>query len=183
MITRVQARGTRRSKCTALAGVSAFAGGRIRVGPVGSPRCRFGRRTSLQKSAAVVGALGLLVPISCTSQARVVTDPCAVLSRDDVASAVGAHVDRGRRVAAIGESVRRVCSFGTNAPVRTVTVYLAYSFPRTVAPRTGPVSAVYFDVGNRRGYIVVGVQFANAKSKAVTYRLAHVARRRLMAAD
>ena len=126
---------------------------------------------------------GVLVPMSCAPQAGVVTDPCALLSRDDIASAVRAHVDPGRRVAAIGESGRRVCSFGTDAPVRTVTVYLTYSFPRTVATRTGPASAVYFEVGRRRGYVVVGVQFANAKSNGVTYRLARLARRRLMAAD
>ncbi len=56
---------------------------------------------------------------SCPSITRANrNDPCAPLSRDDVAGAVGAPVRPPRRVAAIGETARRVCVWETDAPPR-----------------------------------------------------------------
>ena len=58
-------------------------------------------------------------------------DPCSVLTRSEIAAVIGGQVGIGQRDPAIGETKRRICSYGVSNSVRTISVYLGQGQPRS----------------------------------------------------
>jgi hypothetical protein len=76
-----------------------------------------------------VSVLIAAVSAACSSGHSVATDPCSLLTRSEIATAIHGDVNAGERVQAIGETDRRMCSYRVSTALRTVTVYLGSGHP------------------------------------------------------
>lgn len=115
--------------------------------------------------------LVLLLALGCSSSHSAVSNPCALLTRAEVARAIGGRADVGKREHAIGEKERRICSYAVSTSVRTVTVYLG---------RGHPEAGTGVDAGGAtesRGavYVSIGAQYPDKNFPPVALRLARKA--------
>jgi hypothetical protein len=120
------------------------------------------------------GRLGLvlssvaLLALGCSTSHSASTNPCALLSRQDVANAVGGQADAGRRTQAIGETDRRLCTYRVTAKVGTVVVYLGQGRPpKTFGATPGGATAAEGSV-----YVSVYAQYPNDSFSRVAQLLA-----------
>jgi hypothetical protein len=92
------------------------------------------------RTRRLLGILTLLA-IGCSASHSTLTNPCDLLSREQVAHAVGVKTEAGTRVPAIGPpNAKRewLCAYRVAAPVRTVVVYLGqWSAPAALGHRPG----------------------------------------------
>ena len=123
------------------------------------------------------GRLGLvlssvaLLALGCSTSKSASTNPCALLSRQDVANAVGGQADAGRRVQAIGETDRRLCTYHVTratAKVGTVLVYLGRGRPPSTSGAT-PGGAI---AAQGSVYVSVGAQYPDDSFSRVARLLA-----------
>jgi hypothetical protein len=71
----------------------------------------------------------VLVLVSACSSSAASSNPCSQLRRSEIADGIGAEVEVGRRVQAIGEKEQRMCSYRVSTSLDTVTVYLGHGIP------------------------------------------------------
>ena len=81
--------------------------------------------------ARVLAASILIAAVSaaCSSGHSVAADPCSLLKRSEIATAIRGGVNAGERVRVIGETDRRTCSYRVSTALKTVTVYLGSGHP------------------------------------------------------
>lgn len=111
----------------------------------------------------------------CHTQLPLVTDPCVLLSRRDIETAVGAQVGRAQGTSTIGGQAS-ACSWPTSSPEGVVFVSLIDRATAGKRPLASTGSAVFFDGGQRRGYVLVGVQYGTSRTGRLTQQLARITR-------
>jgi len=109
-----------------------------------------------------------LLALGCSTSHSASANPCALLSRQDVANAVGGQADAGRREQAIGETDRRLCTYRVTAKVGTVVVYLGRGRPPSTSGAT-PGGAI---AAQGSVYVSVGAQYPDDSFSRVARLLA-----------
>lgn len=134
------------------------------------PRVIYQYVSVLRRAICVLG-LVLFPSVGCATSHGPITNPCALISRQELASAIGGHADLGHRLPAIGDSQRRVCTYGVTTSVRTVSVYLGQGPPPhgTGANASGATEAE----GNV--YVSLSAQFPDRNFPLAALRLARTA--------
>lgn len=105
---------------------------------------------------------------ACSSGRAVSADPCSLLKRSEIASAIHGRVDSGERVHAIGETERRMCAYRVTTALKTVTVYLGHGRPQH-GPGTswGGATVIRGDA-----YVSVGAQVPDGEFAQLASNLA-----------
>ena len=115
-----------------------------------------------------------LLAIACSAANSAVTNPCSLLTREDVAREVGGDAAVGQRVQAIGEREQRLCTYRVSTALGTVLVYLGQGRP----PHGAGVDASGATEVRGHNYVSIGAQNPNDTFPPIALRLAQQAIKR-----
>ena len=107
------------------------------------------------KQIECIGSVLLLLSATACSSSGSSSDPCSLLRRSEIADGIGADVDIGHRVQAIGEKDRRMCAYRVSTSLDTVSVYLGHGVPpggtgTTIGGATAARGSTYVSVGAKK---------------------------------
>jgi hypothetical protein len=113
----------------------------------------------------------LLSAVGCASSYSAAADPCALLTRSEIATAIHGAVDLGKHVSPDGKPSPQFCAYGVTTPVRTVFVHLGHGHP----PRDGSGPARNATATRGTVFVTVSGRYPDTNFPTVAAQLAQKA--------
>lgn len=132
--------------------------------------CSHGSKLRLHR---IVGLLAFLA-MGCSASHATITNPCDLLTREQVADTMGAKTEGGKRVPATGPpnvTHEWLCDYSVAAPVRTVVVYLGHGRP----PQGSGIDPGGATQARGDVYVSISAQYPDKSFGPMALRLAQIA--------